>query len=433
VFQAAGTTTGSAAECLERLVAPTDRVLLGTAAGAALTLQSALLEQRERLAGLRLSSGLQLGSYAFMAAVRDGAWRYDTWHVMPSIRDDVARGIVGLHPVRGAAVPALIRRLDPDVFLTSVSTPDRDGSVSLGASVSYALPAIEHVPRTIAEINPDMPRTRGQTRVALDRFAAVVEAEQPLPVHVARERSAESEAIAMHVRDLIPDGATVQIGLGGIPEALLESWTHDPPPGLRLFGMGIDGMIELVTRLDYPGAYVGGELLGSKSLYSFADDNPLVEQYPISEILSVPRLASMPRFVSVTSAVEVDLGGQINAEWAAGQQISGPGGGFDFIDAAGMSDGGFAIVALPSTSRQGAVSAIVPRLSAGAPVTTPRHTAQIVVTEHGVADLRGLTLVERAQALVGIAAPACRAQLVEASPAGHGVAQSERRAQTARG
>jgi acyl-CoA hydrolase len=416
IVRRASTSTESPSASLERFVNPGDRVLLGTAAGAALTLQAALNDQAERLTDLHLVGGLQLGDYTFMDGVRAGTWRYDTWHVMASIREDVASGLVGLHLVRGAAVPGLIRRLAPDVFLTSVSEPDAGGEVSFGASVSYALEALDHVPRVIAEINPGMPPTEGRTRVPVERFAGLVEAEQPLPTHTAGRRPPEAEGIAAHVRELIPDGATVQIGLGAVPEALVESWTAAPPPGLRVFGMGIDGMVPLLEKLGRPGSFVGGELLGTETLYDFARDNPLVEQYPIAEILAVRAVSAIPRFVSLTGALEVDLSGQINAEWAAGRQISGPGGGFDFIDAAGMSDGGLAITALPSTFRRGERSTIVPRLAEDAPITVPRHSAQVVVTEHGVADLRGLTVAERAEAMIAIADPAMRDGLADSLP-----------------
>jgi 4-hydroxybutyrate CoA-transferase len=399
------------AAALRRHVAPGQRVLLGTAAGAAMTLQRALADDRERLATLRLCGGMQLGGYDFMEPVRAGAWDYDTWHVMPPVRDDVASGRVGFHLCRGGAVPDLIRRLAPDVFLTTVSPPDADGHVSFGASVSYALSALDVVPTVIAEINPNMPFTRGRTTAHVDRFAALVDAELPLPGHRSRTPSEVDARIAEHVRPLVPDGATVQIGIGAVPETLLADWTADPPPGLRLFGMGVDGMVGLLERLDRPGAFVGGELLGTELLYRYAHDQPTIEQRPIAEILSVPRLAAIPRFVSINGAIEVDLSGQVNGEWARGVQISGPGGSFDFLDAASLSSGGLSIVALRSTSLGGSVSTIVGRLAPDTPVTAPRHAVQVVVTEHGVADLRGRTLAQRAEALTAIAAPEFRAEL----------------------
>jgi 4-hydroxybutyrate CoA-transferase len=413
--------TMSAYAALRRYVSPSDRVLLGTAAGAAITLQRALCEGQERLTGLRLVGGMQLGSYDFMPAVREGRFGYDTWHVTTPIRDDVASGRVGLHLVRGGAVPALLISMAPDVFLAAVSEPEA-GYVSLGASVSYAMHACEHVPVVIGQVNSDMPRTLGRTRVPVERFAALVEAEDPLPEHHATAPSEVEARIAGIVRELVPHDATVQIGLGGVPEALVDHWVDDPPPGLRIYGMGVDGMVPLLERLDRPGAYVGGELLGTSRLYRYAHEQPTVVQGSLGEILSVPRLAAIPRFVSVNSAVEVDLSGQVNAEWANGRQVSGPGGSFDFLDGASLSEGGLSVFALRSTARGGNVSTIVPRFQRDTPVTTPRHAVQVVVTEHGVADLRGLTLRRRAEALIAIADPAFRDALESDAKEAHPVA-----------
>lgn len=403
----------TASAAVERHVEPGARVLLGTAAGAALTLQRALVEQRGRLTGLRLSSGLQLGGYDFMGPVRDGAWTYDTWHVMPAIRNDVACGRAGLHLMRGSHVAPRIAADPPDVFLTVVSPPDDEGYVSLGASVSYAMTACRVAGRVIAEVNPEMPYCYGDTRVPASAFAALVDAEQPLPSHVARPASPEDVRIAEHVRALLPDRATLQIGLGSVPEALVALLGADPPPGLRLYGMGIDQMVPVLPLLGTP--FVGGELLGSRALYAFAHRNPLVQQYPAEVVLSVPHLASIPRFVSLNGALQVDRTGQVNSEWVNGRQVSGPGGSVDFVEAAGLSDGGLSVVALRATALGGTVSAIVPALPPGAPVTIPRHSVQVVVTEHGVADLRGLSLPARAEALAAIAAPEFRAALVESS------------------
>lgn len=408
-------TLQKASDALRAHVSSGDRVLLGTAAGAASTLQAALAEQCDRLAGLRLCGGMQLGGYGFMDPVRDGQWSYDTWHVMPAVRDDVASGRVGFHLVRGGAVPGLIRKLAPDVFLTSVSPPDAHGRVSLGASVSYALHALDDVRTVIAEVNPEMPFTCGNTTVPVDRFAALVEAEQPLPSHRTRTASDADQKIAELVRAIVPPNATVQIGIGAVPEALVAAWTSDPPAGLRLYGMGVDGMVELLEGLGRNAAFIGGELLGTEKLYRFAHRQPAIEQHPIAEILSVPRLAAIPRFVSINGAIEIDLTGQVNGEWARGRQVSGPGGGFDFLDAATLSDGGLSIVALRATSLGGSVSTIVERLTDGAPVTLPRHAIQIVVTEYGVADLRARTVAERAAALAAIAAPEFRPALERAA------------------
>ena len=394
-----------AAEAIRRFVHPGDRILLGTGAGLAKELGRALVADAERLDGLRLLGGLQLGDYPFMGLVRAGRWQYDTWHVMPPIRDDVAAGRVGFHLCRGALVPDLIRRLNPNVFLTTVSPSVDAGLASFGASVSYAMSAANHVERIIAELNPEMPVMHGNTKVPMSTFNAVVEVAQPLDSYTSREPSEDDRRIAAHIRELLPDGVTVQCGIGAVPEALIELLGSDPPAGLRLFGMGIDRMIPILEKADEPGTFVGGELLGTNQLYRFAHNNPVMENHPISEILRVPTVAEIPRFASVNGAIEIDLTGQVNAEWAGGRQVSGAGGSFDFVDSSWFSDGGLSIIALRSTARGGKVSTIVPRLEAGTPVTTPRSSVRFVVTEHGSADLWGLTVGERAEALMAVAHP----------------------------
>ncbi|HZQ26253.1 MAG TPA: acetyl-CoA hydrolase/transferase C-terminal domain-containing protein, partial [Acidimicrobiales bacterium] len=381
----------TAREAIAAFVQPGDRALLGTGAGEPTVLEAALVADQERLTSLRLCSGLQLGDYPYMGPVREGRWTYETWHLMHPIRDDVANGTVRLHLSRGAMVPRLIATLAPDVFLTSVSPPGPDGTHSFGASVSYALPIALRTGRVIAEVNPSMPWVRGDTCLPPERFSALVDVDAPLPQHHSRPPDETSMAISAHVHRLLPDDATVQIGLGAIPEGLVTLLTADAPPGLRLFGMGIDPMVPLLEHLDRPGAYVGGELLGTDTLYRFAHDNPSVLQYPLANISAVTATSAIDRFVSVTGAIEIDLTGQVNSEVAGGRTVSGPGGGFDFVDGSWFSDGGFSVVALQSTAKGGTRSTIVPRLAEGTPVTVPRHSVRYVATEYGLVDLFGLT------------------------------------------
>lgn len=404
----------SASVAVSALVRPGDRVLLGTGAGEATALGDALVADRERLTPLHLFGGLQLGTYAHVAAVREGRWTYETWHLMAPIRDDVAAGRVPLHLARGAHVPRLIRTLAPDVFLTAVSPPGPDGTLSFGASVSYALPMALDTARVIAEVNPNMPWVHGRTSLPPERFTALVDVDRPLPSYRAVEPDPASLRIAGLVRDLVPDGATVQIGIGSVPESLVALFVDDPPPGLTLFGMGIDAMVPLLEELDRPRAFVGGELLGTDTLYRFAHDRPAVHNHAIPEILDPRATGAIDRFVSVIGALEIDLTGQVNSEVAGTRAVSGVGGGCDFVDASWMSEGGFSVITLRSTAKGGARSTIVPRLGAGAPVTIPRHSVRHVATEHGIVDLFGLTPDQRAEALISIADPAWQGRLEDA-------------------
>lgn len=404
-------------EAIAAHVRPRQRVLLGTGAGVPNRLIEAMLCVRDRLTGLHLFGGLQLGPYRVMDAVRDGHWHFETWHPMGPIRDDVECGLVPLHLVRAAQVTRLLRSMAPDVFLTVVSPPGPDGTHSFGASVSYSLPLAKSTPVVIAEVNPNMPWVRGDTTLPRDAFTALVEVDEPLPVHRTAKSDAESARIARYVIDRLPEAPTVQLGLGSVPESLIDQLAADPPDGIRLWGMGIDGMVPLLERLDQPRTYVGGELLGTPLLYEFAHDRDSVEQGCFGTITDPRATGAVERFVSVVGAVEVDLLGQVNSEVARSRTVSGPGGGFDFMDGAILSDGGTSFVTLRSTAGGGR-STIVPRLGPGAPVTIPRHTVRHVVTEHGAVDLFGLTTRERAEALISVAHPDHRSQLASALDSG---------------
>lgn len=400
--------TTSLQKALREHVTPGDRVLLGTGAGVPRTMLRALAEQPERWAGIRLLGGMQLGEYDFLAPVKAGLWTFDSWQVMPPIRAAVEAGTVGLIPCRGALVPELIESLRPDVFLTTVSPPDHDGTVSLGASVSYALQAAGIAPRTVAAVNPEMPRVHGNTRLDARRLTALVIDDGPLPSHEPPAPDATAREIARHVALLLDENVTLQIGLGSVPEALVDILAEDPPGGLRVFGMGIEGMIPLLEAATSEAVFVGGELLGTSRLYRFAHENRAIHNYPISEFMRVPDLAAISRFVSLNGAIQVDVTGQVNSEWIGGRHVSAPGGAFDFVDGANFSRGGLSIIALRSTARGGQLSTIVPSLEKGAPVTIPRHAVEVVVTEYGIADLRGRTLRQRAAALASVAHPAFR-------------------------
>jgi acyl-CoA hydrolase len=397
---------GTIEDVLRKYIKPGDRVLLGTGAGEALELEGALVGLAEELPGLTLLSGLQLSEYPFMGPVRAGQWSYETWHVMPALRDDITAGRVRFHPSRGSLLLEMIGRLRPDVFLAAVAPAAAGEPLSFGASVSYARPMAEMLP-TIVEINPQMPITAGDSTIAPERLCATVETDHPLPTYREGARDGIARRIAEHVRPLIPNAATLQMGIGSIPEAVMAVIADDPPNDLLLFGMAVDAMVEVMEGNDSL-EFVGGELLGTSRLYKFAHANSRVRLFDNREILSIARLRERPRLVSLQGAIEIDLWGQVNVEYAADRQVSGAGGGFDFIEGSWESEGGFSVIALPATARGGDVSRIVFRLKYGTPVSVPRHTVRYVVTEYGVVDLFGLSLDQRAEALVSIADPRFR-------------------------
>ncbi|MGX6446656.1 acetyl-CoA hydrolase/transferase family protein [Patulibacter sp. S7RM1-6] len=398
----------AADEAILAHVRPGDTVLLGSGAGEARCLQAALVRNAERLPGLALVGGLQLGGYEFLEPVRAGHWSYRTWHVMPPVRRAVRDGLVEFLPVRGGTLPQLIEHLAPDVFLGASSRP-RDGAVSFGASVSYALPAARAIERVVLEANARMPHTRGETTIALDEVSALVDVDRPLPGHraVAEPPTPDMRRIAELVRGLLPDGVALQTGIGTVSEEILRLLGEDAPPGLVLFGMGTDAMVPLLESR--AARLVGGELLGSEALYDYVADHDLVTMHPAGDLTAVPRAAAWPRLVSLQTAIEIDLRGQINSEMVGSTQVSGVGGAFDFLDASWFSEGGTSIFAM--TSMAGTSSRIVPRISSDSVVSIPRHSVRHVVTEHGAVDLFPLSVREREEALISIAHPSVRDEL----------------------
>ncbi len=391
---------------------PTSAVVLPPGAGGANAVEREIGRQADRLRGLDVYSGLLLSDYPFL---RDGI-RYTTWHVMPPVRQAVADGTVRFLPIRGSQVSRLFRtgRLPLDVAVVHVSPPDGDGLCSLGTSTSYPLTLARLAPAVIAQVNPRMPRVAGDASLHTTEIDWLVEVDEPLGEHARTAITPTAAAIGDHLAELIPSGTTLQVGIGAIPEALLQNLCGSDVSDLRIYGMGVDAIASLDTagRLratgDGPPAALCAELMGTETLFEYANENPALEMHPFDTILDPAHIGSFEGFVSVNSAVQVDLMGQANVEHLGGNQLSGVGGGFDFAQGAWLSPGGKSIIAMPSTNRRGDISRIVAQLGATTPVGVPRHFTQYIVTEHGVADLAGLGLRERAEALVGVAAPQFR-------------------------
>ncbi len=396
---------------------PTSAVVLPPGAGGATAIEREIGRQADRLRGLDVYSGLLLSDYPFL---RDGI-RYTTWHVMGPVRTAVAGGSVRFLPIRGSQVSHLFRsgRLPLDVAVVHVSPPDADGRCSLGTSTSYPLTLARQAPTVIAQVNPRMPRVAGDASLHVSEIDWLTEVDEPLGEHARAAVSENAATIGGHLVELIPPGATLQAGIGAIPEALLANLCDSDVGDLRIYGMGVDAIVALdeAGRLrstgDGTASSLCAELMGTTTLYDYADGNPALEMHPFETILDPARIAGFEGFVSVNSAVQVDLMGQANVEHLGGAQLSGVGGGFDFAQGAWLSPGGKSIIAMPSTNRRGDVSRIVPQLEPTAPVGVPRHYTQYIVTEHGVADLSGLGLRERAEALIGVAAPQFRDGLAD--------------------
>jgi acyl-CoA hydrolase len=396
------------------------RVLLPPGCAEPLTLVEEIVRQAPRLRPLTLMGGLLLGAYPFCAPELADAFRWVTFHMMPGLREAMRRGQVEFLPIRYLDSLAVFGPGGPwaaDAVLVHTAPPDAAGRVSLGVSTSYPLPLARTAPLVLAEVNHRMPRTLGDSGLPVDRVAAGVETDRPLRPYPSPPVGEVERRIAAHVAELIPDGATVQIGIGAVPEAV--AGVLGDRRDLGVHSLLVDAMLPLIARGSItnarksrnPGRMDLGEIMGTEPLFRLVHENPMVNMEPSSRIHNPRVVATIERFVSINSAIEVDLTGQVNAESMGDRQVAGVGGQFDFVEGAYWAPGGRSVIALPSTGREGTVSRIVTRLGSGARVTTPRHLTDCVVTEFGRAELRGRSLEQRAQTLIGLAHPRFRDQL----------------------
>jgi 4-hydroxybutyrate CoA-transferase len=403
-------TQWTTAEGAVRAIEPGATILLPPGCGEATAFEEALVMDRERLRGARLFSGLLLSEYPFLAPSRPPAFDYGTWHVMRPVRQALAAGDVRYFPLRASQVPGFVSRRGIDVAVVHVSPPDAAGYCSLGVSPSYSYPAARATPVLIAQVNRAMPRTRGDCRLHVSSFTHAFEVDSPLVEYRASTPDAISTRIAALVEPLIPDGASLQIGIGAIPEAILLALRDSGRRNLRLYGMGVDGAVDLWesgTLARNGPALIGGELMGTRRLFDWAHDHARCEMRDFPALFDPSRVAGVDCLVSLNSALEVDLWGNANSEVASGVQVSGLGGSLDFMEQASRTLGGRRILALAATAKQGSVSTIVPTLAA-IPQSIPRSAVQWIATEYGAVDLSMLDLDARAEAMVGLAAPAFR-------------------------
>lgn len=395
------------------------RVVANNCCGTPLTLLSALADHAERVGGIELTAGLLLGDPPLEPAVRSGALRLRSWHVHGGLRKLFREGLVDYVPTRLLDVPEVMLT-GADVALVRVSPPDADGYCSLGPSTTFAQAAIDRARLVIAEVAEDVPRTCGDSRVHESRIDRFVRSEQPMPEYAASPADDVSRAVARHVLEILPDGATLQLGIGSITEALAADLAGEARSrSFGLVGLVTETMIPLVEAIAAAGRgpVRAVELMGGRALMAWADGNPAVQMRSSQHVHHPVELAALPTVVSVNSAVAVDLRGQVVAETVRGSVIAGVGGSADFSEGAHLSPGGLRIIAIRSTTRDGS-STIVRTHHPADTITAPHHSVDAVVTEHGVAWLRGRSRREREAALVAVAAPEHRAALLDgAAPA----------------
>jgi 4-hydroxybutyrate CoA-transferase len=360
------------------------------------------------------------GRVAVADAGQEGRFFPTSLFTGASLRAAVNEGRADFCPVFLSDIPRLFTsgRIPLDAAILQLSPPDKHGYCTLGTSADAAVAAARTARVLIAEINDQMPRTHGNTLVPMRDLTSFIWTSRPLPAHARPVASREEAAIGEHIAPLVPDGATLQMGIGAIPDAVLARLTDKRDLGVHT-EMFSDGLIDLVEagvitnrrKAVHPGRITTSFAVGSERLYRFVDDNPLVEFYAADHTNDTAVIRRNPNVVAVNSALEVDLSGQVVADSIGFRMYSGIGGQMDFIRGAALSPGGVPIIALPSTAAKGTVSRIVPALKEGAGVVTTRGHVHWVVTEYGAVNLWGTSLRERADALISIAHPDFRMEL----------------------
>lgn len=405
-------------------IAPGRRILVGSGAAEPNTIVNALVEHGQALADNEVVHILTLGPAPYVRPELAGRFRHTAFFIGANTREAVQAGRADFMPVFLSEIPRLIRsrRVRIDVVLLQVSPPDRHGQVSLGVSVDVVRAAVDYADLVIAEVNPNMPRTLGDTVVHVEDLDWLVPVDSPIPELTAEPLDDVSIAIGRHVASLIPDGATLQTGIGKIPHAVVNALRNHHDLGVHT-EMLSDSIVDLVEagvitgrkKTLLPGKLVTSFVMGTRRLYDWVDDNPCVEMRA-SDFTNDPLvIARNDDMVAINSAVAVDLTGQVAADTVGGRFFSGIGGQVDFIRGAARSRGGKPIIALPSTAKQGSVSRIQAVFEPGTGVVTSRGDVHYVVTEYGVADLWGRNIRERATALIEIAHPDFRGELLGAA------------------
>lgn len=409
-------------------IEPGKRIFIGSGASVPNVLCEALVTHGGHLAHNPVVHLLTLGPAPYVEVQHQGRFRHTALFIGGNTREAVLDGRADFMPVFLSEIPRLIssRRMRIDVALVQVSPPDRHGYVSLGVSVDVVRAAVEHADLVIAQVNERMPRTLGDSVMHIERIAHLVPHEAALPELKPMELDEVAMGIGRNVASLIPDGATLQMGIGKIPDAVLACLGDRRDLGVHT-EMFSDGVMELARRgvingrrkTLLPGKIVTSFLMGTEELYEWAHDNPAVEMRP-SEFTNDPFvIARNDRMIAINSALNVDLTGQVAADTLRGRFFSGIGGQVDFIRGAARARHGKPIIALPSTAKGGSISRILPVLEEGAGMVTSRGDVHYVVTEHGVADLWGRSIRERAMALIEIAHPDFRGELLAAAKARH--------------
>ena len=410
----------SAEEAVRRIQSG-DRVVVAHATGEPSYILDAMVANADQYENVEIVHMVAMGKAEYCKPEYDRNFHHNSFFLGATTRAAAAEGRADFTPVFFSEIPSVLEEiLHPNVAMIQVSPPDEHGYVSLGVSVDYTKTAAEVADLVIAQVNKQMPRTLGDAFLHVTQLDCIVETDLPV-IELAPPKIRDVErGIGKNVAQLIRDGDTLQLGIGAIPDAVLLFLKEKNDLGIHS-EMFSDGVVELVEagnitnqkKTLHRGKSVATFLMGTRRLYDYVDNNPAVAMYPVQYVNDPYVIAQNDNLVSINSCVQIDIMGQVVSTSAGLRQISGVGGQIDFVRGANMSKGGRAIMAMPSTTGKGKVSKIVPFLDPGSAVTTTRNDVNYVITEYGIAQLRGKTLRQRAEALIEIAHPDFRDALRE--------------------
>ncbi|WP_040327440.1 acetyl-CoA hydrolase/transferase family protein [Clostridium ihumii] len=398
------------------------RVVIGHAAGEPKKVVEAMVNEKDKYSGIEIVHMIGMGLGDYVKKENNNNFRHNSFFAGPTTREAIANGNADFTPCFFSEIPRMFRDdyLTVDVAIIQVSSPDEHGFCSFGISNDYTKPAAECAGLVIAEVNPNMPRTLGDSFIHINDIDYIVEVNYDL-IEINKSNITDIEkAIGKNCASLIEDGSTLQLGIGSIPDAVLMCLENKKNLGIHS-EMISDGVLNLIEKgvitnkrkTIHKNKIVVSFIMGTKKIYDFVNNNPMIETYPVDYVNDPNIISKNKNMVAINSCIHVDLMGQVASESIGMKQFSGVGGQVDFIRGANMSDGGKSIIAMPSTAKNEEVSRIVPFLEKGTAVTTSRNDIQYIVTEYGIAELKGKSLKERARALINIAHPKFRAELIE--------------------
>jgi 4-hydroxybutyrate CoA-transferase len=410
----------SAVEAVQK-VKSGDRVVVGHACGEPQALVQALTARYQELSNVEITHMVAMGNSPYAQSGMEASFRHNALFVGRSTRQAIAEGRADYTPCFFSEIPRLFKEkiLPVQVALLQITPPDEHGFCSYGISADYTVAAAQSADLVIAQVNRQLPRTQG-AKIHLNHVDFLVEQDEELVELLPAKIGEIEKKIGQQIAELVPDGATLQLGIGAIPDAVLLFLQDKKDLGIHS-EMFSDGVVDLVNagvitnrrKTQNPNVFVATFLMGTRKLYDFIDNNPRVQLHPADYVNDPYIIGKHELMVSINSALQVDLMGQVNAEMIGPKQFSGIGGQVDFIRGASRSLGGKSIIALPTTAAKGTVSRIVAELDQGAAVSTSRNDVHFVVTEYGAMNLRGKTLRQRAAAMIEIAHPDFRPNLRE--------------------